>query len=677
MRRRSRHKLCRRLATSALLGSALIGAGGSPAQAAASFAEYPSTLRPIPNPAGVSRFVSAVPAPLPGPSPSTSARVAEGNGAVFPARSLVLSVKGVSALSPSQVHVSEDGRPVSGAALASIAHAGTADFAVVLAIDVSPSMKGKPLAEAMAAARALAAQRKGNQQLAVVTFDQHATLTLPLTDNPQAIERALARAPAIGSGAYIYNALTTSIQQLADSKIAAGAVILLSDGASQGAKPVPGHRVTASSIGAAASAAHVRIYTVGLRDSSYTPQRMSLLARVGGGAFIESTSSELTQVLMRIEQELTSEYVIHYHSSAPLGKTVQVAVAVDGVSNPATLTYASPPPPRPLKVRRLHESFWDSTLALLVFSVGAAVLLAFGAVAYLRPRTRRDVLRRRVGEFTAAPAVVAPEPDRSPARERLAAFERVLDQSSRWTNFKADVEIAGFERSALELAGICALTTLAAAVFFGGAVRAPVLAVAALLAGPFVLRVIVHRRLRRRRDEFAAQLPNQLQELASTMRAGHSLVSGITAMAEAASEPSRSEWRRVVADEQLGVPLEAALVPLRERMDCRDVDQVALVASLQMRSGGNMAEVLERLADGVRERADLRRELDGLTAQARLSRWVVTCLPIGLLLVLTGVDPHYVDPLYHTKGGQIMLAVALVFIVSGSLVMRRITDIKT
>src|SRR5205807_1598779 len=148
--------------------------------------------------------------------------------------------------------------------------------------------------------------------------------TLPLTDDPQAITRALASTPAIGSGAYIYNALTTSVQQLANAKIAAGGVILLSDGASQGAKPVPGHRVTANSIGAAAAAAHVRIYTVGLRDSSYTPQRMSLLARVGGGAFIESTSSGLTQVLMRIEQELTSEYVIHYRSSQPLGKSVQV-----------------------------------------------------------------------------------------------------------------------------------------------------------------------------------------------------------------------------------------------------------------------------------------------------------------------------------------------------------------
>src|SRR3989442_1137717 len=107
-----------------------------------------------------------------------------------------------------------------------------------------------------------------------------------------AVPGPLAHPPATGQGAYIYNALSVAVEQLATANIAAGAVILLSDGASQGAKPIPGHNLTAASLGASATAAHAKIYTVGLRDSSYTPQRMSLLARVGGGAFIESSSSQ-------------------------------------------------------------------------------------------------------------------------------------------------------------------------------------------------------------------------------------------------------------------------------------------------------------------------------------------------------------------------------------------------
>jgi tight adherence protein B len=160
------------------------------------------------------------------------------------------------------------------------------------------------------------------------------------------------------------------------------------------------------------------------------------------------------------------------------------------------------------------------------------------------------------------------------------------------------------------------------------------------------------------------------------MRAGHSVASGINAMAKSASEPSRAEWSRVVADEQLGVPLDAAMRPLGERMDCQDIEQVALVADLQHRSGGNMADVIDRVAEGVRDRADLRRELDALTAQARLSRWVVTALPAVVLGALALIRPHYVAPLFDSSGGQIMLGVAIVLIIIGSLVMRAITEIK-
>jgi len=226
----------------------------------------------------------------------------------------------------------------------------------------------------MAAARALAAQRTGKQELGVVTFDRRATVALPLTDDPRAIAGALAQSPSVGSGAYIYNAMTVAVRQLANAKIAAGAVILLSDGASEGARPLPGNRVTATAIGAAASAAHAQIYTVGLRDASYTPQRMSLLARVGGGAFIESTSAQLAGVFKRIEAGLTSRFVVHYRSLAALGERIEVAVKVDGFQQAATLSYSTPPAPvKPAPVHAKHGSFWLSTLALVLASGVAGV----------------------------------------------------------------------------------------------------------------------------------------------------------------------------------------------------------------------------------------------------------------------------------------------------------------
>ena len=504
------------------------------------------------------------------------------------------------------------------------------------------------------------------------------TVTLPLTDDARAIQRALAHTPPIGHGAYIYNASTIAVRQLASARIAAGAVILLSDGASIGATPLPSHNLTASSVGAAAAAAHAQIYTVGLRDDSYTPQRMSLLARVGGGEFIEATSTQLAGVFTRIEASLTSAYVVHYRSLAPLGRRVSVSVRVDGVQGgSATLTYSSPPAPAALgRPRAKPESFWTSTLALIAFSCGATVMLGLAILLVLAPRLRRDALRVRVARFTASALSMHADAAADTPTTRLSALERLLERTSWWAQFKENVEIARFDRSASELVTIGAAGTLGVALLLSVVFSSPVLGIVALFLGPVLLHSVVRHRLAKQRAMFAEQLPSHLQELASTMRAGHSLVSGITTMAQSAIEPSRSEWARVVADEQLGVPLEAAMRPLTRRMDCSDIEQVALVASLQQRSGGNMADVIDRVADGVRERADLRRELDSLTAQARLSRWVVTGLPPSVLAVVALLNPTYVQPLFDTATGQLVLGLAVVLVVIASLIMRSITEIK-
>ncbi|MEA2201692.1 MAG: tight adherence protein [Solirubrobacteraceae bacterium] len=604
-------------------------------------------------------------------------RISQGGGASFPARSLVLSVPSRSSLRTSNVHITENGRPVAGTVVTPITKAGARDFGVVLAIDVSPSMKGAPLAEAMVAARALAAQRSGKQELAVVTFDQHARVTLPLTDDPRAIARTLAHPPAVGHGAYIYNAMSVAVQQLARARIAAGAVILLSDGASQGARPRSGHNLTATSVGAAAAAAHAQIYTVGLRDRSYTPQRMDLLARVGGGAFIESTSSELSGVFTRIEASLTHAYVVHYRSLAPLGERVKVDASIDGIPQVASLEYDSPPGPRapsPSAVR--SRSFWASTLALVLASFGAALLIVLGLFAVVAPRLRRGGVLGRVREFTARATSEAPETIAGASSPPLpSSLERLLERTRWWPGFKMNAEIARMTRPPVELVALTASGTIVAAVLLGVVIGVPV-SIVVLLLGPFALRSLVMLRLHRQRDLFAEQLPTLLQELASAMRTGHSLVAGVTSIAQGAPEPSRSEWAQVVADEQLGRPLEEAMQPMAVRMDCADIGQVAIVASLQRRTGGNMAEVLERVADSARERADLRHELHSLTAQARLSRYIVTALPPAITGLIAIINPSYIRPLFDTTVGVALLFVAGGLLFAASLVMRAITDVK-
>jgi tight adherence protein B len=110
-------------------------------------------------------------------------------------------------------------------------------------------------------------------------------------------------------------------------------------------------------------------------------------------------------------------------------------------------------------------------------------------------------------------------------------------------------------------------------------------------------------------------------------------------------------------------------------MESKDLEQVALVAALQRETGGNTAEVLDRVTETMRDRMGLRRLVRGLTAQGRMSRWVLTAIPVVLLVLLTSINPRYMDPLYTTAVGRALLVVAATMVVAGSLVIKRIVNI--
>jgi len=207
------------------------------------------------------------------------------------------------------------------------------------------------------------------------------------------------------------------------------------------------------------------------------------------------------------------------------------------------------------------------------------------------------------------------------------------------------------------------------------ALIAPVFVILALLT-PFGTKTLIGRKLRQVRNEFADQLPPNLQVLASGLRVGQSFIGALMIVVDNAHEPSKSELQRVLTDEQLGVPVEEAIRRVAARMANRDLEQVALLAELQRTAGGNAAEVLDTVVDTLRERADLRRLVQTLTAQGRLARWILSALPIAAGLVLATIQPTAILPMVQSQIGQIGLVVAALLIITGSFIIQKIVDIK-
>jgi tight adherence protein B len=591
--------------------------------------------------------------------------------AQLPFRAIVLGLPSDATLTGRSVHVYENGEPVQDVTVVPASSAPAGQFGVVLVIDASNSMHGDPIEQATAAARQFATRIPPGTKFAVVSFNSKPTVLLPFTTDPAQIEQALNTPPTLAQGTHIYDAVQASVAMIQHDRVPNASIVLLSDGSDTGS--------TASEERAAAAAqkAGIPVYSIGLASAAFDPEALQRLADDSHGTFQEANSPDaLAAIYDRLGRQVANQYLIRYRTAQGAGQSVKVGIKVDGFGYAQTAYRMPGAAAGPPFYRSRWAQFWGSPVGMLIIVLGAAALLGFGVAAAARPGT--SGVQARVGQFVAVnTASTQGEPSSTTllSSKLAASAERSLGHTSFWSRFRRDVELAEMDVQPMQLL----LAGVVGAVLVGWLIAVvsglPLLGLLGLSV-LFIPNAIVQSKLRKKRAAFAEQLPDNLQVMASAMRAGHSFVGALAVVTEDSPEPSASEFRRVVADEQLGVPLELAMGSAVERMDSRDLGQVALVAALQRETGGNTAEVLDRVTDTIRERFQLRRLVRTLTAQGRMSRWVVSALPVGLLLIISALNPSYERPMFTTSTGRVLLIIATTLIVSGSLVIRKIVNIK-
>jgi tight adherence protein B len=629
--------------------------------------------------------VAALTAALAALGANAQPRVTEAAGNGFPSRSYVLTLPHGIQLKPGAVRVFENGRAVADLAVTPAGESTSRQFGAVLVIDASTSMEGTPERAAFAAARVFAAQRKGHEQLAVVTYNVEPTAVLPFTTEQAAIDQALSKQPPFLFGTHIYDAVIHSLELLRQAHISAGTIVVLSDGQEhRGAGDTANHESEASAA-AAARAAHVRVFAVGLTSRVSRLDTLRKLARDTGGRYIEASSiGRLRGIYKDLGSSFASEYLLRYRSLAGPGKHIEVSFHVDGLSGVATAEYETPKlavakrnPSAPYKPSVI-DRIWSSTLTMTVIGLIVAALIG-GAITSMLSGPKKGTIRRRLAEFVSMPAALQESSRRPTAQlteKMLEGTETALRGSTRWRRFKWHLEIAKVTMPPEQIVVLTAVGSLLALLMVNFVIGSLLVAIIIAAAIPLGVRSLLKHKLTRQRKLFAEQLPDNLQVLASALRAGHSFIGALSVVVNDAPEPARSEFQRVVADEQLGVPLDEAMHVVVERMESAELEQVALVAALQRETGGNTAEVLDRVTDTIRERFELRRTVQTLTAQGRMSRWVLTFLPLFLLLAITLINPGYMNVMYDSTIGRVLLVLAGISVVGGSLVIKRIVNIK-
>lgn len=186
---------------------------------------------------------------------------------------------------------------------------------------------------------------------------------------------------------------------------------------------------------------------------------------------------------------------------------------------------------------------------------------------------------------------------------------------------------------------------------------------------------LTYRKNRRLRD-FERQLPDALDMIARALKAGHALTGGFQMVAMEFADPARAEFRKALDEINFGVSYEEALRNMTERFDSPDLKFFVLSVIIQRQSGGNLAEILEKIGSLIRERFKLLGKVRALTGEARISALILSVLPFAIAAVIFFLNRAYIETLFKEPVGLIMVGAAAVMMVLGILVMRRMITIE-
>jgi tight adherence protein B len=545
---------------------------------------------------------------------------------------------------------------------------------VVVAIDRSQSMAGRRLDDAVRAARRFVASKAASDQVAVVVFGSQAVqltgFSSSTTDSDDALRTMKSDSKA---GTALYDALELSAQMLSKEEGRARVLVLLTDGqdvSSQASLPVAL---------AAARKAGVLVYPIGVGTSATTSGPLKEMAQVSGGAYhTAATTSALQGVYSSISAELRRTWRLEYVTAAAPGEKTHLRVALDPDGAVAT-DFTVPDSFAPAEKRRggLPSAFY-SALGGLVFALIIAFIVLTAVGLALAGGTGSWVKSRLAPHLEGGPLR-----RRKEKGERLAAFSglfRVTEQAfshrKPWKKVHTKLERADVPLRTVEFFYLmtgCGFVLMLFAALSG---RSTMGILIALAIGGLTPYVWVSYKARRRMFAFEDQLPDLLVTLAASLKAGHSFKQGIQTLVDEGQEPASKELGRVITDTRLGRPMDDALAETAERIGSKNFSFVITAVTIQRQVGGSLAGLFDMIADTVRQRQQFARKIRGLTAMGRASAYVLIALPFFVAIAITLLNPTYMDPLYHTSTGHMLIIVGLVMMAFGSLILRKIVSFK-
>lgn len=598
--------------------------------------------------------------------------------------SFVLTTANVSGtLDSSSVHVDADHTvvPARVTPVGSATATAAPPRAVIIVLDTSGSMAGSGIAAARQAALSYLANLPSDVQAGLLTFSDKPRLVVTPTANRAPVRDALARVQATGETA-LYDAVHAAVSALDAARLGPSAqrrLVVLSDGVDTSSK------AALKSVTDQLAADHIPADVVAFRYGNGDTSAAQRIASAAGGRVLTALNAgQLTAAFAAVARNFTARANIDLDvPDALAGHQVTLRVTIGSVSARTSVTFAAvtraSAPGNAAQAGGAHRTAWSWQLLALLGGVFVVVLLA---VLLLRWQGGREDKARRLVQRVSHygprhEARHAGAPESAAARTAVGFIGQALRSSGAEQGLADRLDLADVNRKAGEwaLLTLCGSAALVVALMLVGV--NPLLSVPiGLVASWLVQHVYLSFRIGRRRAAFGEQLPDVLQLIVGSLRSGFSLAQAIDAVVRDGTQPAAGEFSRALAETRIGVELEDGLNRVADRMECDDLRWVVMATRIQREVGGNLAEVLKNTVDTMRERAQTRRHVRALSAEGRLSGYIVVGLPIVVGAWLTFSNPQYMSPLFTTPIGLMMVAGGVVLIVVGAFWIRVLIKVE-
>jgi tight adherence protein B len=554
-----------------------------------------------------------------------------------------------------------------------------AEKSVVLAIDRSQSMRGAPLANAVAAARSFLASKPAADRLAVASFATKPQILTDFSTEWRDLDGALSAIKVDPvQGTTLYDAIVRASNTLASEPLEARVIIAVTDGNETRSSASLNEAISA------ARRARTAIYVVAIESPKFNPTPLRKLAEQTGGAYHgTSSSAALTAEYAKIAAELRRTWLLDYATAVRPGETAFLEATWEdqkSVPQPLALPASLGPGADDKKPSQLLPGFFYKT----VFGTQVMALVSFFIVllaASLALTTVKGArLKKRLAPHIAKDPVTQ---KRKREKERLAAAaglfnatEKAFERWKLWKRLDRLVERSDLPVRTVEVFYMMCGAALVGALIASVTTPSMLITLAAFGGGAFAPVAFVWFKASRRLAAFENQLPDVLITLAAALKAGHSFKAGLQTIVDEGNPPASKEFHRVLAEARLGKPLEQALADMSERLGSKNFDFVITAVKIQQQVGGSLAGLVDMVADTVRQRQQFIRKVKGLTAMGRAGAYTLVALPFFIATVITIINPTYMYPLYHTPTGHMLIYIGLGAMAFGSLCLKKIVSFK-